>query len=420
MDATGRPVVMVTSSYPRYPGDAIATFMEPIAQGVAALGHPVHVVAPWHPEWRRPLADGRLSFHLYRYAPTSRLCVFGYAGALREDVRLRASAMAVAPLAMAAGVWKSRQIVRDTGAVLVHAHWVIPGGVQAAAAAGRRPLVISLHGSDVFVAERHRVAAMAARAAFRRAAWVTACSADLQRRAIALGAPPDRMTVVPYGVASDLFRPDPDARARSRAQLGVDPRAPLVLAFGRLVRKKGFEYLIDAAATLRRTRPDLPGIVVAIAGEGDLGRALRGRAVEAGIGDLVRFPGVVPHQEMPALIAAADVAVVPSIRDEAGNVDGLPNTVLEIMASATPLVATPAGGIAAVATDGLTARIVPERDAEALAGAITSLLADPVGAADIGRNARELVCRDFSWAHAAREFERVYDRVLTRSEVDGG
>jgi len=403
---------MVTSSYPRFPGDAIATFMEPIARGVADLGHAVHVVAPWHPEWRRPLSEGRLSFHLYRYAPAARLCVFGYAGALRADVRLRASAVAVAPLAMAAGAWRARQVARQTDATLIHAHWVIPGGVQAAAAAGGRPLVISLHGSDVYVAERHRAASMAARAAFRRAAWVTACSADLQRRAIALGAPPDRTTVVPYGVASDRFRPDAGMRARGRSRIGVDPSAPLVLAFGRLVEKKGFEYLIDATALLRRMRPDLHGLRVAIAGEGDLGPALQAHAAEAGVGEFVRFPGVMPHQDMPDLVAAADVAVVPSIRDEAGNVDGLPNTVLEIMASATPLVATRAGGIGAVATDGVTAQLVPEKDPDALAGAIARLLADPPLAADMGQRARELVCRDYSWTRVATEFECVYERVL--------
>jgi glycosyltransferase involved in cell wall biosynthesis len=415
MGATGRPVVMVTSSYPRFPGDAIATFMEPIARGVAGLGHAVHVVAPWHPEWRRPPVEGGVSFHLYRYAPTNRLCVFGYASALRADVRLRGLAVAVAPLAMAAGVWKARRVVRRTGAALVHAHWVIPGGVQAAVASGGRPLVVSLHGSDVYVAERHAAAAAAARMAFRRAAWVTACSADLQRRAIALGARPDRTSVVPYGVASDRFRPDPEARARGRARLGVDPRAALVLAFGRLVRKKGFEHLIDAAALLRRTRPEGPDIVVAIAGDGDLAPALRARAVEAGAGDVVRFPGTVSHEDMPDLVAAADVAVVPSIRDEAGNVDGLPNTVLEIMASATPLVATPVGGIAAVATDAVTACLVPEQDAGAIAAAIASLLDHPARAAEIGQRARDLVCREFSWAHVAREFERVYDRVLASS-----
>ena len=131
------------------------------------------------------------------------------------------------------------------------------------------------------------------------------------------------------------------------------------MAVGRLVKKKGFEYLIDAAAALKA---QLPQLRVAIAGSGDLDASLRARAQAAGIGDSVQFLGVVSHEVVPLLLAAADVVVAPSVHDDAGNVDGLPNTVMEMMASGTPLVATPAGGIGAVATHGVTALVVPERD----------------------------------------------------------
>src|SRR3989304_9866823 len=92
-----RRVVMVASSYPGFPGDAVAPFMEPIAHGLAARGHQIHVVAPWHPRWRGAAAEGDVRFHLFRYAPTAAVNVFVYAAALRADVRLRASAVAAAP-----------------------------------------------------------------------------------------------------------------------------------------------------------------------------------------------------------------------------------------------------------------------------------------------------------------------------------
>ena len=83
---------------------------------------------------------------------------------------------------------------------------------------------------------------------------------------------------------------------------------------------------------------------------------------------------------------------------------------MEMMASGTPLVATPAGGIGAVATDGLTARLVPERDVRALASAIDGLLRDPAAAALIAGRARQLVCSRHSWARVAEDFESVYQR----------
>src|ERR671916_763814 len=96
-------VVMVTTSYPRFPGDSVGTFMEPIAKGVAALGHAVHVVAPWHPAITRGKVEDGVFFHFFRYAPVPALTVFGYAAGLRADVKLKGAAWAAAPLALAAG-----------------------------------------------------------------------------------------------------------------------------------------------------------------------------------------------------------------------------------------------------------------------------------------------------------------------------
>ena len=80
-------VVMVTTSYPRFPGDSVGTFMEPIAKHVAARGHEVHVVAPWHPLVTRGREEAGVFFHFFHYAPVAALNVFGYAAGLRADVR---------------------------------------------------------------------------------------------------------------------------------------------------------------------------------------------------------------------------------------------------------------------------------------------------------------------------------------------
>src|SRR6185436_2148044 len=154
---------------------------------------------------RGKVEDG-VFFHFYKYAPTASLNVFGYAGGLRADTSLKAAAWAIAPAALAAGWFKAWRVATKKRATVMHGHWVIPGGVTAMLAAGSRPLVISLHGSDVFVAEQHGAVRRAARAAFARAAWVTACSDDLRTRAIAIGADADRIETVPYGVDAGRFR----------------------------------------------------------------------------------------------------------------------------------------------------------------------------------------------------------------------
>ena len=131
----------------------------------------------------------------------------------------------------------------------------------------RLPLVVSLHGSDVFVAERLAPARAIARSVFRRAGAVTACSSDLAERAVALGADAARVEVVPYGVDVRRFRPDAEVRVARRATLGLADPDVLVFGAGRLVSKKGFEYLIDAMTRVSSQR----SVVLALA----VGAALR-------------------------------------------------------------------------------------------------------------------------------------------------
>jgi glycosyltransferase involved in cell wall biosynthesis len=267
------------------------------------------------------------------------------------------------------------------------------------------PLVVSLHGSDVYVAETFAAARLAARYTFRRAGFVTACSDDLAKRAIALGADPARIETVPYGVDVARFHPDQDVRTARRRELGVGDRVPLCVAAGRLVRKKGFEYLIDAMASV-------PGIVLAIAGEGTLAGELQARARTAGVAERIRFLGNQTQDRVGEYLAAADMICVPSIRDDSGNVDGLPNVVLEALASGAPLITTAAGGIGAVVDDNRTAIVVAERDAAAIAAAMVRLVSDPEMARHIGGAGRALVQARFGWERAAERLEAAYTRAL--------
>ncbi len=217
-------VLTITSSYPKFPGDTTAPFIESITRELAARGHELTVLLPArHDLQPAPLPGVR--FRPYRYAPWAGLQVFGYAQALRADVALRGTTLLVTPLAILSGISAILGEARRGGYDVVHAHWVVPSGAMAALALRGRsghdvPLVVSLHGSDVFLSEKNRIARRGAESAFRRAAAVTACSRDLAERSLPLGA---RSTpeVIPYGVDLDLFRPDPVRAARLRGELGL-------------------------------------------------------------------------------------------------------------------------------------------------------------------------------------------------------
>src|SRR6185369_13497586 len=116
-------VVMVATSYPRFPGDGVGSFMEPIAKGLAARGHEIHLVAPWHPAITRAGIEDGVHFHFFHYAPVASLNVFGYASGLRADTQVRSAAWLVAPLALAAGWLKAWRVAAKRRATIMHGHW---------------------------------------------------------------------------------------------------------------------------------------------------------------------------------------------------------------------------------------------------------------------------------------------------------
>ena len=389
---------MVASSYPKFPGDVTAPFIESIAHAVAARGHAVDILLPHHPDLRRPPGEP-VRVLQYGYAPREEWSLWGYAQTPESDVRVRRGMYLLAPLVALALRRALGSLLGGRRYDVVHAHWVVPNAAMVTdiVAAHRVPFVVSAHGSDIFLAERSATVRAFARFALERAARVTACSDDLRRRAVALGAPEARTSTVPYGVDGAAFRSAADAEFRER--LGAPPGARLVLALGRLVEKKGFGPLVEAAV-------GLSGVQVAIAGAGDLQESLARRIAETGAP--VWLVGPLDRAAVVRALAAADVVAVPSVVDRAGNVDGLPNTLLEAMAAGRAIVASRVAGIPDVIADGVNGLLVPPGDVAALRAALARLAADDALRARLGAAARESVVKRHGWDRTARRFEECY------------
>lgn len=393
-------LLAVTHSHPKYPGDATAPFIGSIISSLARRGHEVDVVLPHHPEFAFSDGDG-IRYFPYRYSPSDRLGSWGFGGTLRGSSRFAYRSTLLFPVvAVALRRTVARLLAREEYSVL-HAHWLVPNAWLASASASKRhvPLVVSLHGSDVSVAEKNAVLRSIARRTFQAAGAVTACSDDLRRRAIDLGASTGTTRTVHYGVDTDLFAAQP-RDAELRARLGAEDDATLlVVAVGRLVEKKGFSYLIEAAGRLE-------GVHVTILGDGDLRADLEERARASSAS--VTFLGEVDRTGVAAALGAADVVATPSVIDSHGNVDGLPNTLLEGLAAARPVVASAIAGIPEVVTDDVNGLLVPEKDVEALVGALARLRDEPELRGRLGTEARGRALRELDWNATAEAFEDVY------------
>jgi glycosyltransferase involved in cell wall biosynthesis len=199
--------------------------------------------------------------------------------------------------------------------------------------------------------------------------------------------PPSAVAVVPNGVDVERFAGAP--RGRLRAELGLAPGDPLVGMVARLAANKGQDLLLRALPAVLERHPRCR---VALVGgdqrDGAMGRALVELARAVGVAEQVHFLGDRP--DVAPLVADFTVAVLPSRQE------GLGLALIEAMAAAVPVVATPVGGLPELVLDGQSGLLVAPESPAALARAIAALLEDPALAARLGRAGQERVRRHFS------------------------
>jgi glycosyltransferase involved in cell wall biosynthesis len=403
-------IVVVTSSYPRFPGDGTAPFVRSLAENLAELGHEIHVLAPYDPAVRKD-DHSSISVHRFRYVWTNSLCMIGHAKSLKADVRLRKIAYLLIPLYLLCGTFALIRLARKSKFDLVHVHWVLPNGPIGAIGARllHLPLIITLHGSDIFMAKRNPIFRLVARFAFSSASATTACSPELEEHALQIGGKSLDTFLIPWGADPQIFAPR-DA-TELRIELGIEPEEVVVMAMGRLVYKKGLEYLIRAVHQIPTT---IPWRLV-IVGDGDLRGDLERLAQELGIDSRVLFVGQIPWHEAPHYLNVCDIFVMPSIHDHFGNLDGLPTVILEAMATGKPVIGTNIAGIPLVIRDGVNGFLVPEKSSKHLSSALEQLLTSSDLRAKQGAAGRCMVKQQLNWKQIAQNFQSIFQETIERA-----
>ena len=295
----------------------------------------------------------------------------------------------------------------------VHAHYAVPSGVVGLwfRRWARRPLVVTVHGSDVLVLpDRYPRLAGAVGRVLRGADHVIAVSRFLRDRVVErFGVPPGRITVQSAGIDTRIFHPDAPGAEAVRARYGDQP---LVVYAGNLIPLKGVDALVQAFARVRERRGSGHLLLVGPAVDPAYRELLEARAAALGIGAHVTFAGPQPPEQVAAAMAAADVFVLPSLEE------GLGLVVLEALACGTPVVASRTGGIPEIVQDGDYGLLVPPGDVTALAGAIRRVLDEPRFRERARRYGPTLAARHDRWRQAA-ELVVLY-RSLGQATGPGG
>ena len=386
-------ILTVTHNYPRFTGDPAGAFVARIAEGAAARGHEVEVVAPHAPGTAEDERTAGLRIRRFRYGPDA-LERVAYTGDLQGRTLLSPWAALAFPGFLVAFGRAVRTAIRRFSPDVVHAHWWMPGGWFASR--GRVPYLITCHGSDVRLLERGDLVRRLALPAFRRAARVTTVSKflaeDIQRMLPALQA---RVQVTPMPVDVSGFLEG----ARTPK---LDP--PRLLYAGNLVPSKGVDVLLRAVAELARR-----GVAceLKILGEGPARPELEALAREIGIASRTTWAPFVPQTQMASEYGASTATVLPS----RGHAEGLGLILVEALLAGSAVVGTAAGGIPEVIVHEQTGLIARDGDPADLATQIQRLLTDAPLRERLARQGKEHVLRTYAPQAAIDRFLEIYDAV---------
>lgn len=372
-------ILAVSHSYPRDAGDLAGAFLERLYVALAERGHEIRVVVPADLGAGGTIEQAGLSVERVRYDVPERE-VLAYRGTLLQAVRtpagLRSFVRMMAALRVAIAA-------HEPWADVVHANWWVPSGISTRRAlrACATRYVVTLHGTDAMLLERSRVARILGRRVLRPAAGLTTVSGFLAD-SVARSAGVQRPVVLPMPIG------------QRRTPVGEGGGG--LVTVGRLTPQKRIGLAIEALAMLRREgRP----VTLTIVGDGpDRGR-LTALAAQLGVGEAVRFTGMVAPDAVAPLVAPADAFVFPAHQE------GFGLAAAEALMVGVPVVTvSDGGGVLDLAGEGVTVAGIP--DARHLADAVRVTLADP-GARAAARRSGERWAETLAPSAVAARLETV-------------
>lgn len=383
-------IVFATTAFPRSSTDTHGAFVFNQARALVRLGHTVSVVAMHAPGAATEETFQGIRVLRPKYLPERWEVFRNESGGIPVVwKRSKAARLTLLPflLRQAAAIAKTAAAAH---ADIVHAHWTLSGmSALAAQPVYRRPVVLTVHGSDMFQGAKVPGVKQLTGGVLRGASQVIAISGALRETCLAAGVPASRVSLIPESIDMQHFSP------------GAAERDFIVLFAGSLIERKGVNYFLDAAVRVRARHPDSTFVVV---GDGELRPALETHARAIGIGQQVEFTGPLSQDDVRTRMQHARVFVLPSLEE------GLGVVLIEAMACGTPCVGTRVGGIPDVIASG-TGRLCRPADPDDLADQICAVASDAQTWARYSAAARAHATANYDDLAVARRMIEVYERA---------
>ncbi|HKA45812.1 MAG TPA: glycosyltransferase [Burkholderiales bacterium] len=312
-------------------------------------------------------------------------------------------------LELAGQALRIRKIVRSIRPDIVHAHYAGSYGLLGLIA-GVRPFVVTAWGSDILVAGKQWGKSSLIRAVLSHADLITCDAHHIAEAIRRLGAAPEKIQIVHFGVETDRFFPG-SADQEIVSRWAVENR-PVVISLRQLEPIYDIETLLKAMPLVARA---CPAVHCIIASSGSLEQTLRASAAAKGLNGHVQFIGRYANAELPRMLRCAQVYVSTSLSDA-----GIAASTAEAMACGLPVVVTNTGENDRWITDGETGFLVKSGDSQALAERIIGLLNDAALRESMGKRARRTIETRNGYVQEMEKMQRYYIQLASQAAAVGG
>jgi glycosyltransferase involved in cell wall biosynthesis len=373
----GKPKLLVlATTFPKSLGDGTPSFVLDIAME-HSKDFQVWVLAPMVPGAKRweKIGDVQISRFHYLWPATEDLAD----GSIMDNLKKGFYQKLQLPFMIASFSYRFIYRVLVWKPAAIHAHWIIPGGFISKLAPWI-PRVVTTHGGDVYALNSKPLLSL--KRSILRDSTVTTVNTEMRDQLIAKKLVTEA-AVIPMGVKLE--------------NLQVEKKPLQVVFVGRLVEKKGLQYLLQAVENIDCT--------LKVIGDGPLRTSLEAMASEN-----VQFLGQQPKETVMRTIAESELMVIPSVVAQSGDREGLPVTLMEAAANRTAVIATDMSGINDVITDGESGLLIAERDVENLRLAIKKVLEDSDLRTTLAENLH-LQAKDFDIEVVAAKYRDVIKGV---------
>jgi len=400
-------ILVLTSTFSRRENDTEPKFVDNLCQYLSRE-NTIDVVAPH--DKGIPTRESLDNIEVYRF----RYCIerwetLAYNGGILPSLRENRLRLLLVPFFIISQLLLSIKLIRSNDYDIIHAHWIIPQGFIAIVARlftkNRPAIILTSHGGDLFALKGTMLSRLKTWIT-QRTDHLTVVSSAMKEKAAELDLDEENISVIPMGVDSyHMFFPPEESVERKD-----------LIFVGRLVDKKGIEYLIKSLPLVLEKHPEQQ---LTIIGDGPLKQPLLELCSALGIENAITFEGPLINQAIPPYLQQAAIAIIPSVVTASGDQEGAPVAIMETLACACPTIVSDYPGARDIIKDNDNGLLVAQRSPQQIADKINYLIENPQARKNLGENGRISIQENFDWRVISAAFQSVFERFSPPDNKSG-